>query len=331
MASPAAFLPVEQLLKEQGADKALTDVLLAVLNKCSKIAATLRGTAVEKVGSVNDFGDEQLTVDVVAEKLLRSWATSSEGASVRAVSSEEDIHLQECHENGEFILCWDPLDGSSIIDCNWAVGTIVSIWRVGHHGVQWNGAETLIGKTGRQQVASLIVIYGPRATAVVAVNAGDSGVIQAGTALDLELRDDGKFVCKGKPLIQPQARIFAPANLRAAQDLPGYKQMIDYWMQKRYTLRYTGGLVPDVYQIFVKKQGVFCNPASKAAPAKLRMCFEVLPIALLVEAAGGKTSNGLTSLLDVAIEHMDHRSPLCCGSAQEIQRFEETLAAAPAN
>ncbi|CBZ54579.1 Fructose-1,6-bisphosphatase,related [Neospora caninum Liverpool] len=92
-------------------------------------------------------------------------------------------------------------------------------------------------------------------------------------------------------------------------------------------VRFSGGLVPDVYQIFVKQQGVFCNPASKAAPAKLRMCFEVLPIALLVEAAGGRTSNGKTSLLDVGIEHMDHRSALCCGSADEIQRMEETFAA----
>ncbi|KFH04081.1 sedoheptulose-1,7-bisphosphatase, partial [Toxoplasma gondii MAS] len=113
-----------------------------------KIASALQGTSVDKVGSVNEFGDEQLTVDVIAENLLRSWAQSSEGSAVRAVCSEEDIHLQECHKNGEFILCWDPLDGSSIIDCNWAVGSIVSIWRIGHHGVQWQGADTLIQKTG---------------------------------------------------------------------------------------------------------------------------------------------------------------------------------------
>ncbi|CBZ54580.1 Fructose-1,6-bisphosphatase class 1, related [Neospora caninum Liverpool] len=148
MESHVAFPPLEQLLKERGADQALTGVILGILERCSKIAAALQGTSVDKVGSVNEFGDEQLTVDVVAENLLRSWAKSEAGAAVRAVCSEEDIHLQECHEKGEFILCWDPLDGSSIIDCNWAVGSIVSIWRIGHHGVQWQGADTLLRKTG---------------------------------------------------------------------------------------------------------------------------------------------------------------------------------------
>ncbi|EPR60286.1 sedoheptulose-1,7-bisphosphatase [Toxoplasma gondii ME49] len=327
MESPSALPSLDQLLKEQGADQTLTDLILAILDRCGKIASALQGTSVDKVGSVNEFGDEQLTVDVIAENLLRSWAQSSEGSAVRAVCSEEDIHLQECHKNGEFILCWDPLDGSSIIDCNWAVGSIVSIWRIGHHGVQWQGADTLIQKTGRQQVASLIVVYGPRTTGVVAVNVDAGGIVKEGTALDLEMKDNGKFICRGKPIIKPQAKIFSPANLRAAQDLPAYKQLIEFWMEKRYTLRYTGGLVPDVYQIFVKQQGVFCNPASKAAPAKLRMCFEVLAIALVVEAAGGRTSNGQKSLLDVAIEHMDHRSALCCGSADEIKRMEETFAA----
>lgn len=63
--------------------------------------------------------------------------------------------LQECHEKGEFILCWDPLDGSSIVDCNWAVGTIISVWRLGVHGLEWKGADTLISKTGEELEAGI--------------------------------------------------------------------------------------------------------------------------------------------------------------------------------
>lgn len=95
--------------------------------------------------------------------------------------------------------------------------------------------------SGRQQIAGIAVIYGPRTTALVATNTQAGGQITPGTALDLELRN-GKFVCMQKPLISPHAKIFAPANLRAAQDLDAYKTMIDHWMTKRFTLRYTGKL-----------------------------------------------------------------------------------------
>eukprot|EP00920_Eleutheroschizon_duboscqi_P001118 GHVT01002669.1.p1 GENE.GHVT01002669.1~~GHVT01002669.1.p1 ORF type:complete len:146 (+),score=38.28 GHVT01002669.1:410-847(+) len=130
------------------------------------------------------------------------------------------------------------------------------------------------------------------------------------------------FLLQKTPVIASAgAKIFAPANLRASQDLPAYKELIEDWMAKRYTLRYSGGLVPDVYQMFVKGQGIFCNPASAKAPAKLRLCYEVAPIANLIEAAGGKTSSGKESLLDVAIEHMDQRSPFIGGTAEEVDKI----------
>lgn len=90
-------------------------------------------------------------------------------------------------------------------------------------------------------MAGIAVIYGPRTTGLVAINTRAGGEITPGTALDLELRN-GKFSCLQKPVIAPHAKIFAPANLRAAQDLDAYKHMIDHWMSKRMTLRYTGKL-----------------------------------------------------------------------------------------
>jgi len=122
-----------------------------------------------------------------------------------------------------------------------------------------------------------------------------------------------------------QCKIYAPANLRAAQDLPGYKQYIDEKMKDKFTLRYSGGLVPDVYQQFTKNQGVFSNPTSKESPAKLRLAFEAAPFGLLVEACGGKTSDGVTggSVLDVVITAVDQRTPLCIGSVKEVDRFNE--------
>jgi len=96
-------------------------------------------------------------------------------------------------------------------------------------------------------------------------------------------------------------------------------------MTDKFTLRYSGGLVPDVYQQFTKNQGVFSNPTSKASPAKLRLAFEAAPFALLVEACGGKTSDGVSgnSVLDVQINAVDQRTPLCIGSSLQVDRFNE--------
>ena len=96
-------------------------------------------------------------------------------------------------------------------------------------------------------------------------------------------------------------------------------------MENRYTLRYSGGLVPDIYQQFTKTQGVFCNPTSPSSPAKLRLAFEAAPFAMLVEKAGGKSSDGVTggSILDVQINAVDQRTALCIGSANEVDRFND--------
>jgi sedoheptulose-bisphosphatase len=84
--------------------------------------------------------------------------------------------------------------------------------------------------------------------------------------------------------------------------------------------------VPDVYQQFTKTQGIFTNPTSKSSPAKLRLAFEAAPFALLVEKAGGKSSDGVTggSILDIQINAVDQRTALCIGSANEVDRFNGT-------
>merc|ERR1712137_37249 len=145
---------------------------------------------------------------------------------------------------------------------------------------------------------------------------------------EFTLQASGCWLCSRPCIrIQESSKLFSPANLRAAQDLPGYAQLIDTWMRERKTLRYTGGLVPDVYQQFTKGQGIFTNPTSKAAPAKLRLAFEAAPVALLVERAGGRSSDGMTgqSILDVEITAVDQRTPLCVGSADEVARFNKLV------
>jgi len=163
------------------------------------------------------------------------------------------------------------------------------------------------------------VNYGPRTTAYITL---DDGVYE------FTLAGQSQWICSRENLkVKPESKLFSPANLRAAQEVEGYGNLVDYYMKKKYTLRYTGGLVPDVCQQFTKGQGIFINPTSEKSPAKLRLAFEAAPFGRLIEMAGGATSDGKSgaSILDVKITAVDQRTALAIGSANEVQRFNEMV------
>nr|ABF68590.1 chloroplast sedoheptulose-1,7-bisphosphatase [Lingulodinium polyedra] len=299
---------IEEVMEKSLKDPKLQGMVKELLAACVKITEALRVNLVTVNDSSNTFGDTQLTVDVIADDLLWDLAKSSQ--LVCEASSEEEPEIVKTNPDGQYVLCWDPLDGSSIVDNNWAVGTIVGVW---------DKSTGLLGATGRDQVMSLVALYGPRTTVFMTM---DDGVYE------FTLGPGNQWICSREKIeIKKDCKIFAPANMRAAQEVDGYAKLIDHYMTNRYTLRYSGGLVPDVCQQFTKTQGVFTNPTSKASPAKLRLAFEAAPFGRLVEMAGGKTSDGVSgqSVLDVKIEAVDQRTALAIGSANEVDRFNETV------
>jgi len=316
-----SYASLDDVLNEKCADDKLKTVIKDMLDACADITEALRTALVTVEGSSNTFGDAQLSVDVIADNLM--WEACKDSSVIREGASEEDPEVRGTDEGGEgeYTVCWDPLDGSSIVDNNWAVGTMIGIW----------GKETgLIGATGRDQKTSLVALYGPRTTVLVALDDGTYEFTYGCTPEGCQLPDGTwePWICSRTDIkIAEDCKIFAPANLRAAQDVPGYKKLVDHYMTDKYTLRYSGGLVPDVYQQFTKNQGVFSNPTSPSSPAKLRLAFEAAPFGLLVEKAGGKTSDGVTggSILDVQINAVDQRTALCLGSANEVDRFNEYI------
>jgi len=310
---------LETVLDAKCKDEKVKAVIKDMLDACADITEALRTALVTVEGSSNSFGDAQLSVDVVADNLM--WEACKNSPNIREGASEEDPIVRDTDTtgNGEFTVCWDPLDGSSIVDNNWAVGTMIGIWPK---------KTGLIGATGRDQVTSLVALYGPRTTVLVALDDGTYEFSYGCTPEGCQLPDGSwePWICSRHKIdIKKDCKIFSPANLRAAQDVPGYKKLVDYYMENRYTLRYSGGLVPDVYQQFTKTQGIFTNPTSKSSPAKLRLAFEAAPFALLVEKAGGKSSDGVSggSILDVQINTVDQRTALCIGSANEVDRFND--------
>jgi len=303
------YATLDEILNSKMADTGVREVVKDMLNACVKITEAPRVNLVTVADAQNSvFGDVQLGVDVIADKLM--WEACKTSKVVQTGASEEEPVLVEVNKDGRFVVCWDPLDGSSIVDNNWAVGTMIGIW---------DKKTGMLGATGRDQVTSIIVLYGPRTTALVAC---DDGVYEFTCGAGNQW-----IASRERIQIKKDSKIFSPANMRAAQDLSGYDGLIKHWMESRLTLRYTGGLVPDVYQCFTKEMGVFSNPTSPNAPAKLRVAFEVAPFGLLVEKAGGKTSDGVTggSVLDIKITKVDQRTAACLGSANEVDRFNKMV------
>lgn len=113
--------------------------------------------------------------------------------------------------------------------------------------------------------------------------------------------------------------MFAPGNLRACKSRKDYLKLVNYWCENEYTLRYSGGMVPDVMQILVKGKGIFTYPGYDEAPqGKLRLLFECAPMALLMEQAGGAATDGTVRILEKGAKDLAQRTPILIGSSGEV-------------
>jgi sedoheptulose-bisphosphatase len=116
---------------------------------------------------------------------------------------------------------------------------------------------------------------------------------------ELTLIDDDWIISHDHCVVKEKTKIFSPGNLRSASDNHEYLKAVNHWISKGYTLRYTGGMVPDIAQIFIKGNGIFSNVGSKNHKCKLRALYEAAAVGFLMEKANGKTiTTGKGSLLD---------------------------------
>jgi len=272
-------------------------------------------------GTRNASGDDQLVLDIECDNAVFE-AVRKCGVYAMACSEETPVETPIEGPDGEvqqYTLGFDPLDGSSIIDANFAIGGIFGLWK---------SKTGLMGLTGRDQIASAVSMYGPRTTLAIALAAGarqsDDGKGCVFEVTLVEGRAKWK-VTQSEIWLEKVGKVFAPGNLRATNDNINYQRLVNHWITERYTLRYSGGMVPDVYHIFIKGKGVFANVSSEKARAKLRLVYEVAPIGLLVELAGGRaiheSMQPVTCVLDIKIEDLDQRLGLCLGSADEVEKY----------
>lgn len=306
---------LQSVLPQQGRSALSSSVIPTLVQCIHQIAEILRSSQqVSQVGTANAFGDDQLNVDVLAEDVIRKGIATC--PSIATASSEEDPveksvqTTSRSDKTGEtYTLAFDPLDGSSIIAPNWSVGTIIGIWE---------GASAL-NQSPEKQIAAILGVFGPRTTAIVAVNVPGSQP----ACFELGINQSTSEVIRSTvQLASPpfKTRYFAPANLRAAAEDEQYMKLVNHYISNKYTLRYSGGLVPDVVHAFVKGHGIYISPVTEKSKAKLRRLYELAPVALIIECAGGKAVDAATGsrILERQIQDCDERAGIICGTTEEV-------------
>ncbi len=285
-------------------DTDLRSVIMSVAYGVVGISKTIASADNGKSGGTNVFGEEQLALDVLTNDVLTNELKLN---SLIGIVASEELPEETLLGDGEFGVCYDPLDGSSLVDVNLAIGTIVGIYKT----------DTFVGITGRDQLASLCVIYGPRTTMLITVGDG---------VFEFKLSGE-EFILSRDDIFIKEGKMFAPGNMRACKENEMYAELVNFWIMSQYNLRYSGGMAPDVAQIFLKGKGVFAFPGdSLRANGKLRLIFECAPLAFLVEQAGGSSSDGKKSILDIVSTGVEHCTPVYLGSKEEVARCEKYLA-----
>ncbi|GHC80849.1 fructose-1,6-bisphosphatase class 1 [Pseudorhodoferax aquiterrae] len=301
-------------------------LLEVVARACKRISfAVNKGELGDVMGAAetqNVQGEVQKKLDIIANEVLieaNEW-----GGHLAAMASEEmeGIYVvPNRYPQGEYLLMFDPLDGSSNIDVNVSIGTIFSVLKKpdDHPGVQ----EADFLQAGARQVAAGYCIYGPQTTLVLTV--GD-GVAQF--TLD---REQGSFVLTQENLRIPEdTKEFAinMSNMRH-WDTP-VKRYIDECLAgkegprgKDFNMRWIASMVADVHRILTRG-GIFMYPWDKREPekpGKLRLMYEANPMAWLVEQAGGAATNGKERILDIAPTKLHQRVSVILGSKNEVERL----------
>jgi fructose-1,6-bisphosphatase I len=252
---------------------------------------------VSKSSNTNSTGDTQLKLDLESDKIIQEYLQKLD--CVKAIVSEEQDTIIELDQNAQYLIAYDPLDGSSLVDVNLSVGSIYGIYEK-----EFQGSNL---------VCAVYVVFGPRTEMVVAKK--DS------VKLYRLIEDEFEYV--QHITLNEKGNLNAPGSTQQCW-APYHKELIDRLFANGYRLRYSGGMVPDLHQILLKGGGLFSYPGTSDRPSgKLRLLFEVFPFAFVYENAGGEAIDGTARVLDVEAKHIHDTSPCFFGSKQEIQKVKE--------
>lgn len=307
-----------QHLTSQVVNDSLSHLILTLADTSKAISHAVRHGALAGVlGATeqeNVQGETQKKLDIITNDMLKD-ALKADG-TVRGLASEEEDHVVEVSANGQYLVCFDPLDGSSNIDINSLVGTIFSILPAPAGEL----TETSFLQSGRAQLAAGYVLYGP--STMLALTTGQG--VQMFT-LDPETNEF--LLTNAAVSITPETQEFA-INMSNQRfwEAPMQTYIADLLLgkigprEKSFNMRWIAAMVGDVHRV-LSRGGIFAYPSDDKDPKKpykLRLMYEANPMAFLVEQAGGKASTGYETILDITPTHIHQRVAVILGSSDEV-------------
>ena len=311
--------------REKGLIPAELRLLLEVVARaCKRISYGVGKGALADIlgeaGTDNVQGEAQKKLDVIANETLleaNEW-----GGNLAAMASEEmddPYMIPNRYPKGEFLLLFDPLDGSSNIDVNVSIGTIFSVLRLPENVVDVDESHFL--QKGSAQVAAGYAVYGPSTQLVLTVGDG-----VACFTLD---RETGSWYLTNPAMeVVERTKEYAINASNARHWFPPVQRYISELQAgetgprgKNFNMRWVASMVADVHRIMTRG-GVFMYPADAREPdkpGKLRLMYEANPMAFLIEQAGGAATNDKIRILDIQPEKLHQRVPVFLGSKEEVE------------
>jgi len=311
---------LQEQKKAKNATGELTQLLNSILTACKAVSSAVRKAGVAKLfgiaGHANTTGDTVQKLDVLANELFINMLKSSYTVSLMVSEEDETVIEVETERQGKYIVYFDPLDGSSNIDCLVSIGSIFAVAKKTS-----SGPATLQDalQPGRNLVAAGYALYGSACMMVITTGDGVNGF-----TLDPSI---GEFV-----LTDPGMKIKPRGSIYSLNE--GYHELFDEGLQKylhslkypkegkkRYGARYIGSMVADMHRT-LKYGGIFMYPSNKSTPkGKLRLMYECNPMAFIIEQAGGLATDGKQPIMDIVPTTIHQRSPIYIGSRDDVTDF----------
>ena len=300
-------------------------LLEVVARACKRISQAVGKGALNNnlgdVGTQNVQGETQKKLDVIAnDTLLEANLWGGQLAAIASEEMDQPFTIPDRYPKGEFLLLFDPLDGSSNIDINSVVGTIFSVLRA-PEGVKEPSEKDFL-RPGSEQVAAGYAIYGPSTMLVMTVGDG-----VAAFTLDREI---GAWYLTERGYRVPEATQEFAINMSNRRHwYPPVRKYIDELLDgktgprgKDYNMRWIAALVAEIHRI-MNRGGVFMYPADLRTPdrpGRLRLLYEANPMAMLMEQAGGAATDGRQRILDIQPTSLHQRVPLFIGAKEEVEQ-----------
>lgn len=312
---------LSQVLAASATPESLQSVLNVTVNTCVDISNALKKGSLAGIlgmaGNENVQGEEQKKLDVISNNMLKDALLAC--PAVRAIASEEEDDIVPANTNGEYLIAFDPLDGSSNIDINAMVGTIFSLYRqTGDNPA--TEQDFLI--QGKEQVAAGYVLYGPSSMLVLTTGKGvNMFTLDPDTHTFLLTRENVQVAQDTQEFAinMSNQRFWADSMQNYVDDLVAGKNGS---RNKDFNMRWVAAMVGDVHRILCRG-GIFIYPwdnKDPSKPGKLRLMYEANPMAMLLEQAGGKAHTHTQRILDIQPEAIHQRVAVILGAANEVDK-----------